>query len=174
MKLPIQIEIPRRAPVCAMRQENLTPGIEYFSILSEDPHVGVIRKDYCASCWKEVAPKTDIYWKSKIPNKVKEKLLLPKEKNQRALALLKKALADGSHQNQLRAFILALYLARKKILSAKQNICNENGAMITLYEVRENEEIILVPKFDLSSIPIEELQKDLAEQLRDHDTKLDI
>jgi hypothetical protein len=134
-------------------------------VLLELPKGGYERKDFCQSCWEEVKDsvleKTHIHWKSKIPEK-KEESDLPKQRNARALILLQESVGTDDPLIQQEAFVLALLLARSRELFLRQELPEGN-----LYEVAKTEQMVVVPRLDLSRLQTEEVQKRLAEKFRD-------
>lgn len=164
-----QIEIPKRSQICAKGNEPLSPGMEYYSVLVEDDEKEMVRHDYCSSCWdkfvqKEVN-KQATHWKSKVPTK-KEETALPKQRDERAMILLKHGLTKDSVDAQAEAFVLALYLARKRIINLRQELAQEDGSLISLYEVADTEEMLIVKKLKLSQLQTEKIQQDLAKKFK--------
>lgn len=148
-------EIPRRAHICTAGEERLEPGMEYFSILNENGQ----RSDFCPSCWKqEFLNGARSYWKSIVPTKAQENPL-PKTRDARVLHLLKEALAEQSFDE---AFVLALYLARKRLLLLRNEIKEE---MMQVYEVAETEEMLCIKKFPLSELDTEKIQLSIAAKI---------
>lgn len=156
----IQIEIPRRSPACALGQEPLKEGMTYFSVLEgEEP---LVRRDYCEACWSQAKSGSHkIYWKAKVPPKKREAPQAA-DLSGYAFILLKEALQSQCEEE---AFVLALYLARKKKLLLRDEFKNESGK-ISLYEVAETEEMIPVKKLELSTFKTEEIQESLAKKFK--------
>lgn len=160
------IDIPKRSQACAKGQEALQSGATYYSLLVEEKEQGQQRRDYCAKCWETVAIdddflKSKIYWKSRVPSK-KEEPQLPQDRDERAFVLLKTALEES---NNPEAFVLALYLARKRLISLRKEFNNDKGQVQQLYEVLETEEMLCVNKVPLSSLQIVQIQTQLAKKM---------
>lgn len=168
------VDIPKRSHACFKDKEPFLSGMDYFSaLLLDEKKSGFIRHDYCTKCWHEVqnsdtSNKTylkDIAstWKSSVPKK--QVIELPKLRDERALHLLKEAISseeintDANLQNE--AFILSLFLSRKRKLLFRQEIV-KNSLTYTLFEVKETEEMLLVPKLEISELEIEMTRKTLA------------
>jgi len=171
-KATFQIEIPRRSAACTLGGEAFAPGMEYYSVLKEDPFSknAYARMDYCLACWSQL-PKGESYlsaWKSSVPQK-KEASELPKKRDERALYLLKEALATDLPEAHAEAFVLSIYLARRRYIFLRQELQMENGKVSSLYEVAHTEEMIGVPKFSISELPLDVIQKKLATQLNPHE-----
>lgn len=161
-----QIAIPKRGTVCAKGQETLAPGSDYYSTLVETPE-GFQRQDYCLTCWHHHAKKECLehmrtYWKSKVAAK-KEVSDLSRNRDDRALELLKQALA---HEEHAEAFVLALYLARRRRIYLRQQHHQEDGKVLNLYEVAATEEMLAVRKLALSQLDIDVIQQKLALQMK--------
>ena len=163
-----QIEIPKRGAVCAHHGEALTPGSEYYSALKAGEQEGLLsRKDYCAACWETLQQNKQLLdvissWKSMVPPK-KEGSDLPKQRDERALYLLKEALASSEDRRD-EAFVLALYLARRRRLYLRQELKRANQPPASIYEVAETEEMLCVPKVSLSQLQVETVQIELAKK----------
>lgn len=150
-------EVPRRAAKCCKGEEPLNPGEDYISVLSKNHE----RSDYCLSCFpgpKDLPGDTLGFWKATIPEKIER----PTTKNERAMQLLHEALSE---KKENLAFVLALYLARKKVLKLRQELKDS-----FLYEVLETEEMLQIEKVDLSSLEVEEIQQNIANTLSDAPT----
>lgn len=163
----LQIEIPKRASHCFKGGELLNQGDSYYSalILGQNEHV-YQRQDYCLTCWKECGqsiPAMASSWKSIVPKK-KEKSELPKRRDDRALYLLKEALANLEAEGaKEEAFVLSLYLARRRLIAVRQELMKE-GKPFSLYEVAETEEMFCIPKISLSELKIEKVQQELSKK----------
>jgi hypothetical protein len=162
--------IPKRSQRCGFNQEVLEPGSEYYSVVMEDENGLIVRKDYCPTCWEnsakqEVLTKTRRYWKSKVP---KKQLELPKSQNREiaAFELMREALASKKPEDQAEAFILSLFLARKRILYIRQQLPQADGTIMTIYEVAATEEMIAIQKLPLSQLEVVKVQQRIAAKLK--------
>lgn len=163
----LQVNIPKRSTLCAAGQETIEPGSIYYSILVEE-NQEISRRDFCSSCWaKFESSKTlpaEIYWKSKAIVQKKEKAK-PQDRETRALEFLKEALHLNSAAAKSEAFILALFLARRRWLYLRQQIMQEDGQRLFLYEVAATEEMLAIPRIALSPADIQQVQKCIADKL---------
>ncbi len=139
-----QIKIPKRGKICSAGGESFAAGMEVFSVLTQEGE----RKDYCPNCRGFAPCLGTIHWKSKVSEKKEESPTLLEEDEARLERL--KAAIEGGGEDQV-AFVLALYLARKKALILRQKIV-EQGIPYLLYEVRKTQEMLFVKKLDLSQI----------------------
>lgn len=170
-----QIEIPRRAKNCGHGNEILTPGMEYYSVLVAEDDKKYIRFDFCLKCWegfgknKFTSNKTS--WKAKVPSKKEFQDLSIKSRDEKAFYLLKKALQNGSTE-WAETFVLALYLARRRILYLRKEIVQEDGSILCVYEDPTTEEMFAIQRKSLLGLNIEEIQTKIAEKLNlDFDTE---
>lgn len=164
-----QIDIPRRASSCSECHENFSPGQGYYSVLGDEEVEGSYpRFDYCQNCW-EKKKNSDDYghfhssWSASVPLK-KEASELPKQRDARALYLLKQVLNQNEQESSAEAFVLALYLARRRRIYLRQEMKLHNGVPASLYEVAETEEMLCVPRLSLSELQVEKLQAELAKK----------
>jgi hypothetical protein len=171
MKSPFQLEIPRRSPQCALGLEPLTVGMEYYSVLFLEEK-GYRRQDFCLACWEAKAREESLkssksYWKSKVYDK-KEVTQPPLNKDERAFELFMESLKKEDEEARIETFILALYLARRKILYLRQDLTDQAGRRLQLYEVAKTEEMLTVLRVELSTIQMEKVQLELAKKFKAH------
>lgn len=166
-----QVEIPKRAPTCQKGGEMLEPGQEYFSKLIEGEIPGIyLRHDFCRTCWETTenqsqSQQSTSSWKSIVP-KTKSASDLPKKRDDRALYLLKEALNNLTLENTPEAFVLSLYLARRRLLALRHEMNQPPRGLLSIYEVLDTEEMLCVPKLALSDLQVEKLQLELAKKFK--------
>lgn len=148
------LKIPRRNGACHAGGEPFTPGMEFTSHLYEAEKGEMVRKDFCTACSPAEKEGSLGRWKGKVPHPKEKKL--PVERNARALELLKLALEEKADSE---AFVLALYLARARLIALRQELKEQS-----VYEVLATEEMLAVPRMQLSSLEIEKIQMRLAQQ----------
>lgn len=171
VKSVFQIEIPKRTTICHSCQQPLNPGSEIFSALKEGQIEGAYdRQDFCLSCWNKPSAQdsnstVQSLWKSKIPLK-KPVSDLPKQRDARALCLLKAALNSSEPDDQAEAFILALYLGRRRLLYFRQDLVLEDGQAACICEIAETEEMLCIRKISLSNLQVEKVQQQLAKKFK--------
>jgi hypothetical protein len=163
------IEIPKRSSCCVKGGESLNPGSDYYSVLIKGDEEGVYqRQDYCVNCWSqaEQVPSGRSVWKSRVPIK-KEGSELPKQRDARALYLLKELLTNQiTPTANAEAFVLALYLARRRLIVLRREVEREGQPPLSIYEVLETEEMVCVPKLSLSQLHVEQIQAELAKKFK--------
>ncbi len=166
-----QIEIPRRAAHCMHGQEAFVPEMEYYSILLPNNEKGYQRYDFCVTCWEKAAKEqfqaaAKTAWKAKVATKNEVEDLSTKTRDEKAFYLLKEALQHPSQENWAETFVLALYLARRRILYLRQELPQDDGSTLCVYEVGATEEMLSILRRSLIGVNLEEIQKKIAEKLK--------
>lgn len=161
-----QIDIPKRSSICCGKGERLTSGMEYYSLLVNDPEKGIQRRDFCLECWKntpehEKASDEIVSWRSKVAG-AKEMPNGPTERDQRIHNLFH---SPSDEEDPAEKFILAIYLQRKKRLYLRSEFTDDSGKIFLLYEIPETEEMLPIQKVPLSGISVQNIQKRIAEKL---------
>jgi len=165
-KSPYPLVIPRRSHQCSAGQEPLLPGTAYFSVVNEDAQGEYVRTDYCPNCWKTVERTEEaIHWKGKVPDKKKRLEYADLSRDERAMAVFKDTLSSAEKEHHEEAFVLSLFLARKRYLLPRKQLRKEE-TLFQLYEVGSTEEMVAVPQIDLSDLEVEKVQKRLAEKMQ--------
>lgn len=165
MKTPFHIEIPKRNSVCSQNGEKFVPGMDYFSLLSEDDSQKIKRSDYCTSCWGNLIAGRDLtksrgYWKSKIELKDKPPLA---SRAERALILLK-TLLESPNPPETEIFVLVLLLSHMRRLVLRKEFV-EDSSRYGMYEIINQDEFIKIKLVNLSSLETEKIQHSLAFRL---------
>lgn len=155
MKPIIHYDIPRRSNACSQGQEPLKPGMTYHTMLEESPEGEIVRKDYCIECWNSEKLSGTVNWKSSVPKPPKP-AITPAARDESSLMLLK-----GGECQPEEAFVLALYLSRRKKIALRKETRERN-----YYEVLATEEIITVSKVPLDQLSISEIQVRLLEKFK--------
>lgn len=165
-----QLQIPKRAAHCMKGGEPLMQGSDYYSSLMRKENEEVYQRlDYCPACWERASDPSFVKypnssWKSTVPFKKKTEPLT-KSRDDRALHLLKEALSlPESSEALAEAFILTLYLARRRFIFLRQEMKREGKFPLCIYEVAETEEMLFVQKISISHLSIEKVQLELAKK----------
>jgi hypothetical protein len=166
MMAPFKLDIPRRGRTCSHGEERFETDDEYHSVLI-DQEEEIVRRDFCAKCWQEVGTSQDIaghtHWKGKVPEKRVEKML-DLSRDEKALELLKEALESEESGAEEEAFVLGLYLERRRLISRRKEVPRD-GALFALYEVLATEEMLTVKTIPLSQLAVKGIQARIAEKL---------
>ena len=109
------------------------------------------------------------YWKATVPFR-KEPSELPKQRDARALHLLKENILCNHLEDYSETFVLSLYLARRRRITFRRDMLLPDGKQGALYEVADTEEMLLVPKVLLSDLQVENLQLTLAKKFQTNDS----
>lgn len=153
----ILIKIPRRKRHCDICKAVFSYTSPYDTVLIEE-NEGWNRLDYCSKCWSpHLKEGAKSHWRALVP--AKNESTAPDENSFLNLVdHLRFFLEKGSNPSQ--AFILALYLLRKKVLQKRQELEHE-GMLVTLYEVKNSDEILVVPHVDITNLDAAQLQNEL-------------
>lgn len=143
----IPIEIPRRQRQCVRGQEPFLQGMPYVSRLTLIKEGEYSRDDFCLACWDKETDKGYISWKGEVPRKtaVEKKV----DRLEKAFDILKQNLESDDAADHKEAFLLALFLQRKKWLLARGEF-RRKGQEKLLFEVATTEEMMEVPKMALT------------------------
>ena len=164
-----QIEIPKRAAQCSLGNEPLIADMEYYSILVPQENE-YQRQDFCLSCWEnqakdQYAHAVKTAWKAKVVSKKEVEDLSVKTRDEKAFYLLKEKLRNFQEEEWAEIFVLALYLARRRILYLRQEL-PQDGFTLCIYEVAATEEMWSIKRKSLIGVDIEEVQLKIAEKLK--------
>lgn len=174
-KSAFQIEIPRRAHACCECEQEFLPATEYHSAITEvepDPESESQteegesqRFDYCPACWEKLGCPANgrTHWRGKMPKKREKKE--PVNRDDQAFELLRAALDGDDDASRSEAFVLALFLARRKVLAMRKEKLRD-GRLYQLYEEPATGVMIPVPKVELSQLEVESIQRSIAYKLR--------
>lgn len=177
----VKFDIPPRSRRCHSGQEEFIQGVEYMSLLEEVNEESFSRKDFCLPCWKKLFQEGEtlilghVHWRSSVPVKITSSQTALR-RNEMALQLLRVMVENEVSENASEAFVLALLLARSKKLQLRQEIFREDRSIL-LFEVIGTEEMIGIPKVNLSTIETEKVQRTLAHKFSEGfslETKTDL
>jgi len=158
--------IPRRSRVCSKTKKKFEPGDEYMSIILDGEHEGLFhREDIFLDYWEQHRDEDLLKaacssWRAKVPegpDVPKE----PEELLERAFELFFEYL---DKPDPLRAFILALFLARKKVMIFRQEMMHQDRQTY-VYEVVETEEMVCVDVIKPTLQQIQEIQDELSREI---------
>jgi len=165
---PFKLDIPRRSRTCCHNEERFETGEEYHSVLVEKEEE-IVRRDFCAKCWPEVQKDEEIagntHWKGKVPEKRVEKMQ-DLSRDEKALELLREALAEEGGAAEEEAFVLGLYLERRRLIARRKEVPRD-GALFALYEVLATEEMLIVKTIPLSQLAVKGIQLRISEKLKE-------
>ncbi len=153
MKAPFQIAIPKRGIQCMQCKTPFQSGQEIQSQILEGEGEWT-RHDACLPCFSQIAGA--VIWKHTIGS---EEKVAPENRDHIAstLELLQKLIESESKEDNEEAFLLALYLVRKKVLVHR--------VRMGLYENLESGDMFLVPKIDFSHFSAHAVQLRLQQKL---------
>ena len=129
-----------------------------------------LRQDFCQACWeKSVRAETlksgKTHWKSKVITKKKDPITA-QNRDERVLELLKELIGLDSEEARQESFMLALFLARRRIVALRQEVQQDDGSLAQLYEVGDTEEMLCVKKYPLAALNVQVIQAEIAKKLK--------
>lgn len=155
------IEIPKRSRSCSQCQESFALGDEYCSLLKKDEKLNILRFEYCAACWPMLNLSEKVFWKARV-QAIKALPLSDRTRDERALELFRDPRSQDSEELQEEAFVLALFLLRKKRIAFRQKMTDPP---LDVYEILEMEELVAIKPMALASLNIDAIQKRIALKL---------
>lgn len=161
--------IPRRSRSCCRTKEKFCPGSEYISFVIEGDEEGSLaREDILLSYWKE-HPEQELIgrakssWKAKIPL-FKDVPKEPAELLDRAYELFLEHHEKHSGDDLLKAFILAMFLQRKKVFIYRQEMI-QGDQTLYVFEAAGSEEVYCVPVVKPTQEQIKTLQDEFSHEI---------
>src|SRR5579862_6650616 len=127
-------QIAKASPCCQNCAKAFEAGQAYFSILLQAGSA-LSRQDFCTACFEQHRP-ADIYyfWKTAVPDAdAEETRRKPALDPELVLDFLRKLEGDSAPQRAAFRYILALMLARKKVLIANGRKTDTAGATVLLF-----------------------------------------
>lgn len=161
-------EIPKPSQTCFHGKEPLA-GLDYCSALFENQQgSGFYRQDYCLKCW-EIFTKDPSFleikshWKAKMPAK-KEQTKVPAGHYAKIIDVLQLLMTLDTPEAFSQAYLLTLYLVRKRQLTFRQEI-QIQGKPSVIYEVNATQQILCIKKIDPKTLEKHVFKSQLAEIL---------
>lgn len=162
MKTYFQILIPKRNPFCAHCQKAFSNKEEMVSFLNEKEEEW-LRIDLCTPCSSKHQEPSLTKWKSQFSKALVE--IIEQPEAEKGFNLLQTLAISDMTEEQEEAFLLALFLVRKKKISEKKEVIEKDKKFFKLYEHIESGEALLVPQPTLAGFSIPEVQKRLKAKL---------
>lgn len=162
MKANFQIKIPKRSSHCAVCGSLLEPGAAFTSLVAEGENEWE-RKDFHDSCWTG-GEKGGMHWSSKVPEASPQEAPPELTRDEKGLKGLKECLASEGKEFEAQAYVLALYLTRRKQLVLRKHVRRKKGLFL-VYEDAGGEETYVVYQPALSPQQLAEVEKKLAQDL---------
>jgi hypothetical protein len=160
------IVIPRRGPACAGCATAFEEKMRYTSVLIDhEAEEEYIRRDYCETCWgepkeEEYRHKRAVFWCSAVPERKKREA--PKTYNEKALALLRELVKSDKEKDSHLAFVVALFLERKRNIALRKVY---EG--VAWYEDTTTEDMLPVRRVTLSDLDMAALEEEFNARVRD-------
>lgn len=144
---------------CCRSDRPLLPGEEFFSALVEKQGE-TVRLDFAAENWQGPPEECVGWWKSSVPKSEKGRVYwAPRE----VMLAYFEHVRQQTDQADI-AYLLALLLAQKRILTTKESLDSPNPNVLYLENKRDrcSYEVPVVP---VSASRIEEIQNELSNKL---------
>jgi hypothetical protein len=166
----VKPEIPKRSRHCMQCQTSFLPGAIVSSWLFQNEKGDFYRCDKCQHC---LEIKCDIqsnealiHWKLRIAENEKKNENKPEMLPEgAAFTILKEELEANTLKAHQKAFVLSIYLLRKKYLILHGS-SKEGNKEFSLYEAPQLGEIIAVPKVNVAEIPIDTIKKEISQKIK--------
>jgi hypothetical protein len=156
--------IKHRADACARTQRAFEPGEQFYTLLFREGD-GFRREDLSEEAWTQrnqnILPFS--FWKTRYePPPAQPPEALAKET---AEDILRRLLAENDPAHVNACYVLAVMLERKRVLKQIKSEQNEGGAVL-IYEHARTGDVFIVPDVHLRLDELEQVQNEVAEQLR--------
>lgn len=155
----VEFDVKRSSRKCSVQDRALMPGETYISALIEAID-GTQRRDYCLEAWEGPPEECIGWWKARIPEVVAGKIYwAPNDVLYSYFDHLR-----NSPGQQDAAYVMALLLVQKRLLSLEEFVDTDDGQQMVLLNRRAGE------SFSIEVIEVEaartaQLQQQLEEKL---------
>ncbi len=156
--------IPKRGTRCCLCSVVFGPGSLYHSTLKEEERGVIQRQDFCPLCWNPHDHAGSLFWQGKTPRSAAV-IVNDAERCARALELLRQYASSNDVLERSQAYVLALYLERRKHAAMRKELWEGTHLAALLYEVLESGEMIAVPRVPSDQLDIAKVQELVAKQL---------
>jgi hypothetical protein len=156
--------IKHRADACARTHRAFEPGEQFYTLLFREGD-GFRREDLSEEAWAQrnenIRPFS--FWKSRYePPPTEPPEALAKET---AEDILRRLLAQNDPANMNACYVLAVMLERKRVLKQIKSEQSE-GRPVLIYEHAKTGDVFIVPNVHLRLDELEQVQSEVAEQLK--------
>jgi hypothetical protein len=156
--------IKHRADACARTQRPFEPGEQFYTLLFREGD-GFRREDLSEEAWTQrnenILPFS--FWKSRYePPPAEPPETLAKEN---AEDILRRLLAENDPAHVNACYVLAVMLERKRVLKQIKSEQSE-GRPVLIYEHAKSGDVFIVPDVHLRLDELEQVQNEVAEQLK--------
>jgi hypothetical protein len=156
--------IKHRADACARTHRAFQPGEQFYTLLFREGD-GFRREDLSEEAWTQrnenILPFS--FWKSRYePPPAEPPETLAKEN---AEEILRRLLAENDPAHVNACYVLAVMLERKRVLKQIKSEQSE-GRPVLIYEHAKSGDVFIVPDVHLRLDELEQVQNEVAEQLK--------
>jgi hypothetical protein len=153
--------ISKRREACSYCGEEFRERGIFYSVLSEDEDEGLVREDFCPSCWEKFRTQPHFcFWRCCREERAEKQVL----DTEVMLSLFEQL--EGALEERKRAFrfVLALYLMRRKELRLDK-IARDGDAELMVFKRKGSGERVEVINPDLDEARIQQVSEHLTELL---------
>ena len=151
-------QVEKRRTKCCQCETEFPPGRSFFSVLLEQDGE-LKRSDFCGECWESESNEDYFcFWKSRRPESNEQQTVGPAV----LLDLLEQLRHPSSEYEKALRLVLALYLARKKVLVLDTESLEDDPLV---FETDDGEDRYRVEQVNLSEEQAQELTEKLEELL---------
>lgn len=156
--------IKHRADVCARTRRPFQPGEQFYTLLFRESD-GFRREDLSEEAWAQrnenIRPFS--FWKTRYePPPAEPPEVLGKES---AEELLQRLLLENDPAKENACYVLAVMLERKRVLKQIKNEQTDDRSVL-IYEHAKTGDVFLVPDVRLRLDELEQVQNEVAQQLK--------
>jgi hypothetical protein len=160
-----EYEIQRFSRHCATTGRELTPGDEFYSVLTEEGN-SLVRKDYSTAAWQGPPQDALGWWKAQVPSPGAKKIhWAPNE----VMLHFFEELGDDPGRAEIR-YVLALLLLRRRVFRMEREERDPEGREVLVVYCPRRETSYRIPVAVPEPSRIQEIQNELAKLLFAHAT----
>ena len=156
----LEFHIKKATRLCHKTGETLQPGHSFYSVLVTEADE-VVRHDYSLAGWEGAPDDALAWWKSDVPEEDGVKVTLAPDEV--VLQYFQKLMESNEHPNM--AFVLALLMIRKRMMSFEGNEQDEAGNELMIISSSKNEQEYKVPVAYPDAQEVDKIQDQLVAML---------
>lgn len=152
-------DIKRNARKCCQTEKAFRPGDSFYSELIESEDGQLVRRDYAADQWKGMDQNAIGWWKQTVPQLESGKIYWAPDD---VLISYFRSLIKSPQQSQA-AYILALLMVQKRLLSLEDSAKEDDGVLVL--RERKSGEVIEMAQQTIAPQRIKAIEEQLCENL---------
>jgi hypothetical protein len=156
----IEFDFKRPTRRCSQTENEIGPGDVFYSALIEGGDGELVRKDYAAEVWQGPPEDCIGWWRSRIPTLDKGRIYWAPRG---VLMAFFEHAYEQSQQTGL-AYVMALLLVRKRILSWQESLERDGKRWLVVHDAKAKQ-AYEVEQFELTEEQMQAIQQNLADKL---------